>query len=119
MRIGLEFQFDQIFSLFSIFKDQGVRQTFSVAADFVPGPRPFLVVIFSALRDYLSNVGDLAVARFAAPPEEAYRSPKSANPSLRPWSLLLPSLRFFRIFASLAAASNDCDRFSRLETRCR
>jgi hypothetical protein len=28
MRIGLEFQFDQIFSLFSIFKDQGVRQRF-------------------------------------------------------------------------------------------
>ena len=26
MRIGLEFQFDQISSLFSILKDQGVRQ---------------------------------------------------------------------------------------------
>jgi len=28
MRVGLEFQFDQVSSLFSIFKDQGVRQHF-------------------------------------------------------------------------------------------
>src|ERR1700722_20682651 len=95
------------------------RAAFSAAARFAPGLHLFLVVIFSALQDYLSNVGDLALARVAGPPEEAFRSPKSANPSLRPWSRLLPSLRFFQIFASPAAASNDCGRFSRFETRCR
>src|ERR1700722_6928012 len=92
---------------------------FSAAAHFAPGPHLFLAVIFSALRDYLSNAGGLARARVAGPPEEAFRSQKSSNPGLHPWSLPLPPLRFCQIFASLTAASNDCDRSSQLATRCR
>jgi len=52
MRIGVEFEFDQIFSPFSIFKDQGVRQRLQQ-----PLTSPLilifiLAVIFSALQDY-------------------------------------------------------------------